>query len=111
MFGANAGPAVEMMLRGLGDPVVSRAAVPYHRAIFDGIRGRDADGARAAMADHLAVAAPVFGADLDRSLESVARRELARLLEPGVTLEDLLATVPDGRDDGRRYWERDERDQ
>jgi GntR family transcriptional regulator, transcriptional repressor for pyruvate dehydrogenase complex len=102
MFGAISGLTIELMLRSLADPVVAPTSLPYHRTIYDGIRTNDAVGARAAMAAHLAVAARTYGADLDRSLESVARRELARLLEPGVTLEDLLATVPDGRDDGRR---------
>jgi hypothetical protein len=32
----------------------------------------------------------------------VARRELARLLDPGVTLEALLATVPEEMGDGER---------
>ena len=101
MFGAITGLTVELMLRSLGDPVVARASVPYHRAIHEGIRARDPGRARAAMADHLAVAARTYGADYDRSLESVARRELARLLAPGVTLDELLAAVPGGRGDGR----------
>ena len=100
MFGAISGFAIELMLRSLNDPIVAPASLPYHAAIFDAIRSGKPTAASAAMADHLAVAARTYGDDLHRSLESVARRELARLLDPSVTLEDLLATVPDGRDDG-----------
>jgi GntR family transcriptional repressor for pyruvate dehydrogenase complex len=100
MFGAISGFAIELMLRNLNDPAVAPASLPLHTAILDAIRSRDPAAASAAMADHLAVAARTYGDDLDRSLENVARRELARLLDPGVTLEDLLATVPDGRDNG-----------
>lgn len=102
MFSAISGLTIELMLRSLADPVVVPVSLPYHGAIVDGIRSRDVEGARRAMADHLAVASRTYGEDFDRSLESVARRELARLLDPGVALEDLLATVPNGRADGRR---------
>lgn len=95
MFGAITGLAVEMMLRSLADPDVARTALPYHRAIVDAIRDRDPAGARRAMTDHLAVAASLYGEDFDRNLETVARRELSRLLAPGVTLDDLIeAAVP-----------------
>lgn len=102
MFGAITGLTIEMMLRSLADPTVTRRSVPYHRAILDAIRGRGADEARAVMIAHLEVAATTYGDDFDRSLESVARRELARLLDPGVTLEALLASVPAGGRDGAR---------
>jgi len=105
MFGAISGLTIELMLRSLGDPLVTPASLPYHRAISDAIRDRDPDRARSAMTEHLQVAARTYGDDLDRSLESVARRELARLLDPGVTLEDLLAAVPAvaaGGSDGER---------
>jgi hypothetical protein len=53
------------------------------------------------MARHLAVASSHYGDDYDRSIESVARRELERLLAPGVTLDDLQAAIgADRRDDG-----------
>ena len=103
MFGSITGLAVELMLRSLADPAVAGAALPYHRAIVDAIRDRDPAGAREAMASHLAVATRLYGEDLDRNLETVARRELARLLSPGVTLDELVeAAVPslDGSDDG-----------
>lgn len=102
MFGSITGPTIELMLRSLGDPVVTRISVPYHRAILDAIRARDPVRARAAMADHLAVAARTYGADFDRNLENVARRELARLFSPDTTLDDLLGAVPDRTTDGGR---------
>ncbi|MGH2615696.1 MAG: FadR/GntR family transcriptional regulator [Thermomicrobiales bacterium] len=102
MFGAITGLTIELMLRSLADPEVTRASVPYHHAILTAIRARHPEEARTAMTAHLEVAATTYGADFDRSLESVARRELARLLDPGVTLEALLASVPDGRGNGER---------
>lgn len=101
MFGAISGLTIELMLRSLADPIVAPTSLPYHAAIVDTIKSHDGRAAREAMANHLAVASRTYGDDLDRSLESVARRELARLLDPGATLEDLLATVPDGRSDDR----------
>jgi len=100
MFGAITGMTIELMLRSLADPEVTRASVPYHRVVAAAIAAREPERARSAMLAHLEVAATTYGADLDRSLESVARRELARLLDPGVTLEVLLASVPDGSGDG-----------
>ena len=102
MFGSITGLTIELMLRSLGDPAVAATAVPYHRAIYDAIRRHDADQARAEMVAHLSIAARTYGADFDRSLESVARRELTRLLDPDVTLESLLAQLPHGRNDGSR---------
>jgi GntR family transcriptional repressor for pyruvate dehydrogenase complex len=108
MFGSIAGLTAELMLRSLSDPEVTRASVPFHWQIWEAIRDRDPARARLAMERHLAVAAQLYGADYDRSIESVARRELGRLLAPGVTLDDLLAETtsvvalegrePDGRD-------------
>lgn len=105
MFGAITGLTIELMLRSLADPEVTRVSVPYHRSILAAIQERDSKRARTAMIDHLEVASRTYGEDFDRSLESVARRELARLLDPGVTLEALLASVPagpEGRADGGR---------
>jgi GntR family transcriptional repressor for pyruvate dehydrogenase complex len=102
MFAAIGGLTAELMLRSLTDPLTTPASLPYHRTIVTAIRDRDGTRARGAMTDHLRVAARTYGADFDRSLESVARRELVRLLEPGVDPETLLATMPDGEGDGRR---------
>jgi len=102
MFGAIAGLTAELMLRSLADPQTTPASLPYHRAILEAIRDRDPAQARRAMTDHLEVAARTYGADFDRSLESIARRELVRLLDPGVDLDALLAVLPaEGADGGR----------
>ncbi|MGH2533619.1 MAG: FadR/GntR family transcriptional regulator [Thermomicrobiales bacterium] len=96
MFEAIIGLAVELMLRSLADPEVTRTALPYHRAIYEAIRDHDPERARAAMAGHLSVAASLYGEDFDRSLETVTQRELARVLAPTMTLDDLIeAAVPD----------------
>lgn len=100
MFGAITGVTVELMLRSLADLTVIREAVPYHREIAGAIRAHEPERARAAMASHLAVAAQLYGEDFDRSIESVARRELARLLTPGVTLDDLLAVAAPAAEEG-----------
>lgn len=93
MFGSISTLTVELMLRSLSDPEVTRISVPYHRQIYEGIRDHDPERARTAMAKHLAVATSHYGEDYDRSIESVARRELGRLLASGVTLDDLLSAV------------------
>jgi DNA-binding FadR family transcriptional regulator len=100
MFSSITGLTVELMLRSLSDPRVTRVSLPYHQQVFDAIKRRDAEGAQRAMAEHLAVATSLYGDDYDQSLETVARRELNRLLSPGATLEELLAATvePDGED-------------
>ncbi len=103
LFGSITGLTIEMMLRSLGDPAVTGSSVPYHRQIRDAIADGDGDRASALMARHLAVAAEMYGEDYERGLESVARRELERLLSPGVTLDDLLlvtASDGEGEDEG-----------
>lgn len=114
MFGAITGPTVEQMLRSLGDRAVAERSLPYHRQIVSALRDRDAEGARAAMAAHLAVAEDLYGDDFDRSIDAVARGEVGQLLAPGATLETLLREAvptagpvraaadgsPDGGNDG-----------
>jgi GntR family transcriptional repressor for pyruvate dehydrogenase complex len=91
MFAAVVQPMVELMLRSLLDPQVRGEALGLHHAIVAAIRGHDAARARDAMERHLEVAARFYGEDLDRSVESVARRELAQRLAQGLTLEDVLS--------------------
>lgn len=105
MFGAISGLTTELMLRSLGDPLVAPTSLPLHRTVADAIRARDPLTAAAAMKQHLLVAAGTYGDDYERSLESVARRELARLLDPSATLDDLFAGVlpsSSGEQDGLR---------
>jgi GntR family transcriptional regulator, transcriptional repressor for pyruvate dehydrogenase complex len=96
MLATVAQPMVELMLRSLIDPSVRTEALDLHAVVLDAIGAGDAEGARAAMRRHLDVAARFYGDDLDRSVEAVARRELAVRLAPSITLEDVLARVIDG---------------
>jgi DNA-binding FadR family transcriptional regulator len=95
MFSSISSLSVELMIRSLSDRKVKKESLPYHRAIFDAISDHDAVRAERAMSEHLEVARRFYGSDYDAPIESVARRELARIFPPGVTLEDLLA-VSDG---------------
>jgi GntR family transcriptional regulator, transcriptional repressor for pyruvate dehydrogenase complex len=100
MFSSITNLTVELMLRSLSDPNVSRVGVPYHWEIYEAIRDGDAEQARTAMDGHLLVAERLYGEDYDRSLGMLARRELIRLLGPDAMPEDLLgATMPNAGED------------
>lgn len=83
----------ELLLRSLADPDVFREGAPIHHDIVGAIRARDAEAGRKAMVEHLEVARRTYGADLDESLDFVARRELEKLLGPAATLESILESV------------------
>jgi DNA-binding FadR family transcriptional regulator len=103
MFGSITSLTVDLMLRSLSDRSVTDASVPYHMEIGAAIRARDPDRARQAMIEHLSVASRFYGEDYEQSIESLAQRHLARMLEPGMTLDSLLAetaTGGNGRNDG-----------
>ena len=102
MFGSITGLTVELMLRSLSDRVVTDASLPYHAEIRNAIGARDPERARQAMAEHLSVASRFYGPDYETSLESLAQRHLARLLEPGSTLDRLLDEAAPAAG-GRRY--------
>jgi GntR family transcriptional repressor for pyruvate dehydrogenase complex len=91
MFGSIANLALDLMLRSLSDAEVTRASTPYHVQVYDAIAQGDSEAARAAMAAHLAVASQLYGEDYEQSIESVLRRQAARLDESGVFGEDVLA--------------------
>ncbi len=93
MFHSIVGLTFELVLRSLGDPAVLREGIPYHALIYEAIRDRAPEEARRAMEEHLRVADRTYGADLDRSLDMMARRELERLMGPSMSLESVLATV------------------
>ncbi len=93
MFSSISALTIELMFRSLSDARVTNASLPFHTEIVRAIRAREAEQARIAMAEHLAVASKLYGADFEDSIESVAKRELARLFAPGVTLEALLDEV------------------
>jgi GntR family transcriptional regulator, transcriptional repressor for pyruvate dehydrogenase complex len=100
MFSSIASLTFELMLRSLGDPAVSREGLPYHREIADAIRDRDADRARDAIEGHLVIARRLYGQDLDRGLDLVARRELERVFGRSVSLEAIVADI-ELQEDGR----------
>jgi GntR family transcriptional repressor for pyruvate dehydrogenase complex len=93
MFMAITTLTIELMLRSLADPAVTRISVPYHQVIYAAIERRESDQAHRAMAEHLAVAARTYGDDYERSLERVTQRELGHLLAPNLTLNDLLEST------------------
>jgi GntR family transcriptional repressor for pyruvate dehydrogenase complex len=93
MFRSISALTVELMFRSLSDLAVTNASLPFHTEIVVAIRERAPERARQAMQEHLAVASKLYGADFEDSIESVARRELARMFAPGVTLEELLDEV------------------
>jgi GntR family transcriptional regulator, transcriptional repressor for pyruvate dehydrogenase complex len=90
LFASIATLTLELMLRSLGDPSVSREGVPLHQEIFEAIRERDPDRARDAMSGHLLVAVRLYGNDLDRGLDLIARRALERSLDADISLEDIV---------------------
>lgn len=103
MFGSITSLTVDLMLRSLSDRVVTDASVPYHAEIGAAIRARDPERARQAMIEHLSVASRFYGEDYEQSIECLAQRHLSRLLEPGMTLDSLLAETVmggNGRGDG-----------
>jgi GntR family transcriptional repressor for pyruvate dehydrogenase complex len=92
-FGSLTSLLFELMLRSLTDSDVLRQGGPIHHEIAKAIRARDAERGREAMVEHLEVARYTYGADLDESLDLVARREIQRLLGPSITLESILENV------------------
>ena len=80
----------ELMLRSLSDSKVVAASAPFHKAVYDAIRGNDPDKAYEAMLAHHESGQKFYGKDLDLSLDLVARRELERLLGPAASLERVI---------------------
>lgn len=93
MFASIAGFTFELILRSLSDPSVSREGLPYHRHIVAALRARDADAAERAVRGHLSLARTMYGEDYERSVESVARRQLQTFDGSAVSLDKLLDEV------------------
>lgn len=96
LFASIATLTVELMLRSLGDASVSRAGVPLHQEVFDAIRAGDASRAQEAMSGHLLIAVRLYGNDLDRSLDHVARRTLEGTVDADVSLESIVEAALGG---------------
>lgn len=93
MFGAIAPLIFELQLRSLDDPTIVGAGAPLHHTVVDGISTRDAEAAGSAMWQHVTLAYEMFGNDLERSLDAIARRKIAVLLGEHATLEEVIADV------------------
>jgi DNA-binding FadR family transcriptional regulator len=93
MFASITGLTFELMLRSLSDADVSARGLPFHKQILKAIQARDPDGAEVAMRGHLELAGEMYGEDYDRSVETVARRELQRSLGTQISLDVLLDEV------------------
>ncbi|CAN5735056.1 FadR/GntR family transcriptional regulator [soil metagenome] len=93
MFRSITSHTIELMFRSLSDAEIRDTSLPFHRMVVEAIRQRDPAAATRAMSEHLAVASMLYGEDFEASIEYVAQRELARMFEPGVTLEELLDKV------------------
>jgi GntR family transcriptional regulator, transcriptional repressor for pyruvate dehydrogenase complex len=93
MFTALASSTLEIMVRSLSDPRVLEEGASLHHAMLDAVRAHDPDGARAAMAEHVGLALLRYGDDVDRPIDTIAQREIAKLLGPGMTVDGVLDTV------------------
>jgi GntR family transcriptional regulator, transcriptional repressor for pyruvate dehydrogenase complex len=90
LFGSIATLTFELVVRSLGDPNVSREGVPFHDEVVDAIAARDPERARAAAEAHLLVAGRLYGNDLDRGLDTLARERLQRALGDSVSVASLI---------------------
>lgn len=88
MFASIAPFTFELMVRSHADAEVVRRGLPQHRLIVDAVERRQPDEAEQAMRDHLNLASTLYGEDYERSVDSLARRDLR--LAGGVSLEDLI---------------------
>jgi len=92
MFGSIVGFIFEQLLRSSGDPEIVREGLPYHRRVLDALRKHDSDAAEQEMRSHLRLAGVMYGKDFDRTLDSLARRELDRVGQ-ALVLEQLIEDV------------------
>lgn len=81
---------IELLFRSLTDQEVSDQGLAYHERIVDAIARRDPDEASRQMAGHLTLGISLFGPDLDRNLNLVARDALDRAAISDVTVEDVM---------------------
>lgn len=90
LFDSMAQFTVEMMIRSLGDPNVSREGIPFHQDIFRAIADGDGERAGEAARAHLLVAERSYGPDLDAPMHEIGRREIDRLLGSNVSVDTLI---------------------
>lgn len=80
-------------LRSLDDPKILATGAPLHGVVVDALRRGDAEAAGHAARQHIELARDMFGADLVRSLDSIARRKVATLLGDSIQLDDVIRDV------------------
>lgn len=80
-------------LRSLDDPKILATGAPLHGVMVDALRHADAEAAGRAARRHIELASKMFGEDLVRSLDSIARRKVASLLGNSIQLDDVIRQV------------------
>jgi GntR family transcriptional repressor for pyruvate dehydrogenase complex len=90
MFHAIQPYIVELLFRSLTDEKVSDQGLVFHQRILDAIVEHDPETASQEMGGHLTLGIALFGPDLDRNLNVVAKDALARLSSIDLTFEDIL---------------------
>lgn len=104
MFHAIQPYIVELLFRSLTDDDVTAQGLVFHERIVQAIGRGDDAAAGGEMRAHLTLGLTLFGSDIDRNLNLVARDALKRLTSGTVTIEDLLrlaGTGPGGIADDR----------
>ncbi len=96
MFRAIQPYVVEILLRSLTDTEVTYQGLVFHERIATAIAERDSDAATAEMQRHLTLGLTLFGSDIDRNLNLVARDALESLVSDTVTFEDLMRLTHEG---------------
>ncbi len=84
---------VKLLFRRLTDDVVTKQGLDFHdRMVTAVIAGKSRDAIHE-MRAHLTLGLALFGPNLDRNLDLVARDALKRLTSRTVTIEDVLQLV------------------
>jgi len=96
MFRAIQPYIVEILLRSLTDTEVTHRGLVFHERIATAIAERDREAATAAMQHHLTLGLTLFGPDIDRNLNLVARDALESLVSDTVTFDDLIRLTREG---------------
>ncbi|SDH10256.1 FadR/GntR family transcriptional regulator [Nonomuraea jiangxiensis] len=81
MLSSISGMMFEMMLRSHSDPSIAEPGVPHHPEILRALEARDPALARRCMSEHLALGLRTYGADLDLSVDVMARQHIETLLK------------------------------
>jgi GntR family transcriptional repressor for pyruvate dehydrogenase complex len=90
MFHAIQPYIVELLFRSLTDEEVTTQGLAFHARIVAAIADRDSGAASREMAGHLTLGITLYGPDIDRNLNLVARDALSNLQTSDVTFEDLI---------------------